>query len=150
MGYRVIVGNRNYERIGEIDTWISLDVVVEHLGQGSWQLLVKAGTSQANLLQQDGHVAIYQDGVSKPIMTGTVDTIQKWWTVEQHSSDGSVYVGGKTHTALAYTRVAFPDTAKTVATQWQGQDTRSRPLQGRQLGSNWTAPLVLVLSLTDG
>ncbi|MGW0930705.1 siphovirus ReqiPepy6 Gp37-like family protein [Streptomyces sp. NPDC002644] len=124
MGYRIVVGNRSFQRIGEIDTWISLDFVVEHCDQGSWQLLIKSGTPQAELLQQDGHVAIYQDGVTKPVLTGAIDTIQKWWTVEQHSSEGSVYVGGKTHTALAFTRVAFPEPAKTIPQQYTGQDTR--------------------------
>lgn len=136
MGYRIVVRDKNLKRIGEIDTWISLDFVVEHCQQGSWQLLIKSGTYQAELLQQDCGIAIYQDGVSKPILTGSIDTIQKWWTVEQHSSAGSVYVGGKTDTVLAFTRLAFPDPTKAVAQQYSATDTRAiRSPVGKQI---WT------------
>lgn len=117
MGYRIEVRDKDLNRIGEIDTWIQLDMVVQFCDQGSWKLLVKNGTPQADLLQQGGGVAIYQDGVEKPILTGQIEDFQTYWTVQQHSSKGSVFVGGKTDNKLAFSRLAFVDPAKTVAQQ---------------------------------
>ncbi|WP_327294460.1 siphovirus ReqiPepy6 Gp37-like family protein [Streptomyces sp. NBC_01197] len=124
MGYRIVVRDKDLNRIGEIDTWISLDFVVEFCDQGSWQLLVKSGTPQADLLQQGGGVAIFQDGVAKPVLTGQIESFQKYWTVEQHTGQGSVYVGGKTDNKLAYQRLAFPEPSSTVSNQYSGRSVR--------------------------
>jgi hypothetical protein len=118
MGYRIEVRDKNLNRIGEIDTWLQLDMVIQFCDQGSWQLLVKAGTPQAELLQQGGGVAIYQEGVDKPICTGQIESFQTYWTVQQHSSVGSVFVGGKTDNKLAFQRLAFPDPTRSIATQY--------------------------------
>ena len=118
MGYRIEVRDKNLNRIGEIDTWIQLDMVIQFCDQGSWKLLVKAGTPQADLLQRGGGVAIYQDGVEKPILTGQIEDFQKYWTTVQHSSVGSVFVGGKTDNALAYSRLAFVDPSRPVSEQY--------------------------------
>ncbi|AWN05303.1 minor tail protein [Streptomyces phage Ibantik] len=118
MGYRIEVRDKELNRIGEIDTWIQLDMVIQHCDQGSWKLLVKAGTPQADLLQQGGGVAVYQDDVPTPILTGQIEDFQKYFTTVQHSSEGSIFVGGKTDNKLAYSRLAFVDPAKTVAQQY--------------------------------
>lgn len=125
MGYRIEVRDKNLKRIGIIDTWIQLDMVVSFCDQGSWKLLVKAGTPQADLLQRGGGVAIYQDQVEKPILTGQIEDFQKYWTVQQHSGVGSLYVGGKTDNKLAYSRLAFPDPSLSVSQQYSSTvDTR--------------------------
>jgi hypothetical protein len=116
--YRIEVRDKDLNRIGEIDTWIQLDLVIQFCDQGSWKLLVKAGTEQAELLQRGGGVAIYQDGVEKPLLTGQIEDFQKYWTTVQHSSEGSVFVGGKTDNKLAFSRLAFPDPSKSVSQQW--------------------------------
>lgn len=118
MGYRVEVRDRDLNRIGEIDTWIQMDLSVQFCDQGAWNILVKSGTPQAELLQQGGGVAIYQDGVEKPILTGQIETFQKYWTTVQHSSEGSVFVGGKTDNKLAFSRLSFVDPTKTVSQQY--------------------------------
>lgn len=128
MGYRIEVRDRNLNRIGEIDTWIQLDIVVQFCDQGSWKLLVKNGTEQAKLLEQGGGVAIYQDGVDKPIMTGQIEDFQTYWTTVQHSNKGSVFVGGKSDNKLAFSRLIFPDPTKTVAQQWSSK-TDSRAIK---------------------
>lgn len=124
MGYRIEVRDKDLNRIGEIDTWIQLDMIVQFCDQGSWKLLVKNGTPQADLLQQGGGVAIYQDGVEKPILTGQIEDFQTYWTTVQHSSKGSVFVGGKTDNKLAFSRLAFVDPAKTVAQQYSSNNDR--------------------------
>jgi hypothetical protein len=126
MGYRIEVRDKDLNRIGEIDTWLQLDIVVRYCDQGSWKLLVRAGTDQAELLQRGGGVAIYQDGVEKPIITGQIEDFQKYFTVEQHSSMGSLFVGGMCDNKLAYSRLAFPDPSLAVSKQYSSpNDTRT-------------------------
>ncbi|MFJ6010218.1 siphovirus ReqiPepy6 Gp37-like family protein [Streptomyces halstedii] len=126
MGYRVEVRDKDLKRIGVIDTWLQLDIIVRFCEQGSWKLLVRSGTEQAELLQRGGGVAIYQDGVEKPVITGQIEDFQKYFTVEQHSSMGSLFVGGSCDNKLAYSRLAFPDPARAVDKQYLSPvDTRT-------------------------
>ncbi|MFC9231360.1 siphovirus ReqiPepy6 Gp37-like family protein [Streptomyces decoyicus] len=117
--------DRDLNRIGEIDTWLKLDLVVRYCQAGSWTLLIKAGTPQADLLQKGGGVAIYQDGVPTPVLTGPIESIQHYWTVEQHTEAGSLYVGGACDNKLAYSRLAFPNPTKAIGQQYSGAATRT-------------------------
>lgn len=121
MGYRVEVFDKDMKRVGEIDEWISLDFTVRLCQEGSWQLLIKDGTPQSQLIEKGGGIAIWQDGVSKPLLSGQVNTFQKYWTKVQHTGPGSVYIAGKCHNSLAYRRLAFPDPAKAVDKQYQSR-----------------------------
>ncbi|MYX26057.1 hypothetical protein GTY75_05135 [Streptomyces sp. SID8381] len=123
MGYRVEVRDAALNRIGIIDKWISMDLVVRYCQTGSWQILVAAGTPQADMLQKGGGVAIYQDGVELPILTGQIESFQHYWTTDQHTGVGSLYFGGKCDNKLAYNRLAFPDPTKTATQQWQADDS---------------------------
>lgn len=123
MGYRVEVRDADLNRIGIIDTWISLNLVARYCQPGSWQILVEAGTPQADLLQKGGGVAIYQDGVNTPLLTGQIESFQHYWTNQQHSGVGSLYFGGKCDNKLAYNRLAFPDPTKAATQQWQADDS---------------------------
>jgi hypothetical protein len=125
MGYRIEVRDRDLNRVGEIDTWLKLDLVVRYCQAGSWTLLIKAGTPQADLLQKGGGVAIYQDGVERPVLTGPIEYIQHYWTVDQHTEAGSLYVGGSCDNKLVYSRLAFPNPTKTIAQQYTGAATRT-------------------------
>lgn len=127
MGYRVEVFDRNLKRVGEIDEWISLDFTVRLCQEGTWQLLIKSGTRQAELIEKGGGIAVWQDGVSKPLLSGPVNVFQKYWTKVQHTGPGSLYIGGKCHNALAYSRLAFPDPARPVDEQYRA------PLASRML-----------------
>ncbi|MFB7906410.1 siphovirus ReqiPepy6 Gp37-like family protein [Kitasatospora sp. NPDC056076] len=124
MGYRIEVRDRNLNRIGVIDTWIKLDFIVRFCQQGSWQILVKAGTDQANLLQKGGGIAIYQDGVARPLLTGQIEFFQKYWTTVQHTGEGSIFVGGKCDNKIAYSRLAFPDPGSAVPQQYKAKSNR--------------------------
>ncbi|MFJ8930593.1 hypothetical protein ACIRLA_28795 [Streptomyces sp. NPDC102364] len=124
MGYRVEVFDKNLNRVGEIDEWLSLDFTVRLYQEGSWQLLIKAGTPQSELIEKGGGIAIWQDGVSKPVLSGQVATYQKYWTKLQHTGPGSLYIAGKCHNTLAYRRLAFPDPTKSVTNQYQASATR--------------------------
>ncbi|MEU8948783.1 siphovirus ReqiPepy6 Gp37-like family protein [Streptomyces sp. NPDC048489] len=133
MGYRVEVRDASLNRIGIIDTWIQLDLVVRFSQPGSWQILVKAGTPQADLLQRGGGIAIYQDGVDDPILTGQIEVFQHYWTTDQHTGPGSLYFGGKDDNKLPYNRLAFPDPSKSATQQFQADDTRSVSAQAGSL-----------------
>ncbi|MGW0580289.1 siphovirus ReqiPepy6 Gp37-like family protein [Streptomyces sp. NPDC002920] len=113
------VFDRNLRRIGEIDEWLSLDFTVRLAQEGAWQLLIKDGTRQSDLIQKGGGISIWQDGVDKPVLSGPVDTFQKYWTKLQHTGPGSLYIAGKCHNTLAYRRLAFPDPSKAVTSQYQ-------------------------------
>ncbi|MBD0739834.1 siphovirus ReqiPepy6 Gp37-like family protein [Streptomyces sp. CBMA29] len=136
MGYRIEVRNRDLNRVGEVDTWISLDFTVAYCAQGSWQLLIKNNTPQAQLFEKGGGVAIYQDGVDTPVLTGACEVFQKYWTVEQHTNVGSVYISGHCDNKLAYSRLAFPDPAKPIATQWSSP-TATRTVTGGSSTALW-------------
>ncbi|MGK5496396.1 siphovirus ReqiPepy6 Gp37-like family protein [Streptomyces sp. URMC 125] len=125
MGYRIEVRDRNLNRIGEIDTWLRLDFTVRFSEAGYWQLLIKDGTEQAKLIDKGGGIAIYQDGVDKPLLTGQVYEFQKYWTTQQHPDTGSVYIGGSCDNQLAFDRLAFPDPFLPVPEQYKGRDTRA-------------------------
>lgn len=133
MGYRVEVIDKNLQRVGEIDEWISLDFTVRLRQEGTWQLLIKDGTPQSKLIEKGGGVVIWQDGVDTPILSGQVETFQKYWTKLQHTGPGSLYIAGKCHNALAFRRLAFPDPSKTVDKQYQSR-LYSRPVQADHTG----------------
>ncbi|WP_228773668.1 siphovirus ReqiPepy6 Gp37-like family protein [Streptomyces eurocidicus] len=124
LGYRVEVRDKDLNRIGEIDTWIKLDLVIRFCQQGTWQILVKDRTPQARLLQRGGGIIVWQDGVDFPVFTGQIEFFQRYWTVDQHTGVGSVFVGGKCDNKLAYSRLAFPDPSKPVGQQYQAKDSR--------------------------
>ncbi|MGW1673295.1 siphovirus ReqiPepy6 Gp37-like family protein [Streptomyces sp. NPDC002324] len=113
--------DKNLKRIGEIDEWLSLDFTVRLCQEGAWQLLIKDGTPQSQLIEKGGGIAIWQDGVSKPLLSGQVETFQKYWTKLQHTGPGSLYIAGKCHNTLAYRRLAFPDPAKAVGKQYEAR-----------------------------
>ncbi|MCM1967790.1 siphovirus ReqiPepy6 Gp37-like family protein [Streptomyces sp. G1] len=145
MGYRIEVRGRPdadglIHRIGELDTWLKLDMVLRHNAPGSFQLLVKDRTRQAKLLEKGGGIAVWMDGRAEPIFTGQFDQFQKYWTTEQHTAAGSIYVGGKCDNRIPYGYLAFPGTqgegdVRTVLPtdrQWAGQDRRTYGFEAGQ------------------
>ncbi|MFE9442489.1 siphovirus ReqiPepy6 Gp37-like family protein [Streptomyces sp. NPDC006602] len=113
--------DKNLKRVGEIDEWLSLDFTVRLCQEGAWQLLIKDGTPQSQLIEKGGGIAIWQDGVSKPLLSGQVESYQKYWTKLQHTGPGSLYIAGKCHNTLAYRRLAFPDPTKAVNKQYEAR-----------------------------
>ncbi|MDQ8703305.1 hypothetical protein RCO28_12515 [Streptomyces sp. LHD-70] len=138
MGYRILVRGNVYngERriLGEVDTWIKLDFTVRFNQPGTWQLLVKSGTYQEGLLTQGRGIVIYQDGVTEPVFSGQIDAFERYWTTDQHTATGSVFVGGKCDNQFPYGYLAFPGitgagtdrmTVLPVDKQYTGKDTRA-------------------------
>ncbi|MGW2864296.1 siphovirus ReqiPepy6 Gp37-like family protein [Streptomyces sp. NPDC001205] len=119
--------------LGEVDTWIKLDFTARFNQPGSWQMLVRVGTPHERLLKQGRGIVIYQDGVSDPIFSGGIDSFEKYWTVEQHTAMGSVFVGGKCDNQIPFNYLAFPSVSgegtdamklRPITNQWEGIDRR--------------------------
>ncbi|MEV0445293.1 hypothetical protein AB0I84_07490 [Streptomyces spectabilis] len=137
MPYRVFVrGAAEQDQrpiLGEIDTWIKLDFTLRLCKVGTWQLLVKSGTHQESLLQQGRGIVIYQDGVPDPVFSGQIDGFERYWTTEQHTASGSVFVGGTCDNDFAYGHLAFPGVSSPgqdsmavlpLSQQYRGSDSR--------------------------
>ncbi|MFJ7901888.1 siphovirus ReqiPepy6 Gp37-like family protein [Streptomyces sp. NPDC096198] len=138
MGYRVFVRDRPGQDgtmpiLGEIDTWIKLDFTIRFNQPGAWQMLVKVGTPHERLLKEGRGIVIYQDGVPAPIFSGPIDAFEKYWTVDQHTGAGSVFVGGKCDNQIPFNYLAFPGVEgegtdamklRPIAGQWEGADRR--------------------------
>ncbi|MFD7336675.1 hypothetical protein ACFV98_11810 [Streptomyces violascens] len=151
MGYRVEVRGRPdatglIHRIGELDTWIKLDLIIRYNAQGTWQLLVKDKTRQAELLEKGGGIAVWLDGRDEPIFSGQIEQFQKYWTVDQHTGEGSVYVGGKCDNKLPYQYLAFPGvrgwgtdamSVYPASEQWRDRDRDARPVGGEAGQALW-------------
>jgi hypothetical protein len=90
LAYRVEVFDKNLKRVGEIDEWISLDFTVRFCQVGMWQLLIKDGTPQSDLIEKGGGIVIWQDDASEPLLSGQVDTYQKYWTTQQRDLEVSI------------------------------------------------------------
>ncbi|RLV10235.1 hypothetical protein CTZ27_03175 [Streptomyces griseocarneus] len=137
VGYRVFVRDvpQGGERriVGEIDTWIKLDLVIRFNQPGTWQLLVKSGTTQAELLQKGRGIVVYQDGVADPVFSGQIDAFERYWTNDQHTAQGSVFVGGKSDDDLLYGFLAFPavtEAGRPLPVEQLYSGTDNRPVAG--------------------
>jgi hypothetical protein len=133
LAYRVEVFDKNLKRVGEIDEWISLDFTVRFCQVGMWQLLIKDGTPQSDLIEKGGGIVIWQDDASEPLLSGQVDTYQKYWTTQQHTGSGSLYIAGQCHNRLAYSRIAYPDSSWNVVSQYKAPRARTVALPAGRL-----------------
>ncbi|MFD7017214.1 siphovirus ReqiPepy6 Gp37-like family protein [Streptomyces sp. NPDC059928] len=138
MSYRIFVRDSpgpdgRMPLLGEIDTWIKLDFTARFNAPGSWQMLVRVGTPHERLLKQGRGIVIYQDGVPDPIFSGGIEAFEKYWTTEQHTGMGSVFVGGKCDNQIPFRYLALPSVVgegtdamklRPVNAQWEGIDRR--------------------------
>lgn len=113
--YIVEVRDDKYQRIGQVDSYISLDMVIRHCQAGTWQILIQEGTWAAQTIQKGYGVVIWKDGIERPILSGPVQEIQRYWTNDQHTGPGSVYFSGKTDDFWAYSFVGFPHYTQALA-----------------------------------
>ncbi|MFE6226900.1 hypothetical protein [Streptomyces sp. NPDC057854] len=112
--------DKNMKRVGEIDEWLSLDFTVRLRHVGHWQLLIKDGTPQSRLIEKGGGIVIWQEGVTDPLLSGQVETYQKYWTKLQHTGPGSLYIAGECHNGLTTRRLALPSPTRGISQQYQG------------------------------
>jgi hypothetical protein len=116
--YIVEVRDENYQRVGQIDDYMELDLVIRHCQVGTWQLTVMEGTKAADMLSRGRGVVIWNADIGKALISGPVTQTQRYWTNDQHTGPGSIIFSGKSDDYLAYSFVAFPDPTKAVAKPW--------------------------------
>ncbi|WP_424214779.1 siphovirus ReqiPepy6 Gp37-like family protein [Streptomyces sp. BI20] len=138
MGYRVFVRDKpqtdgTMPLLGEVDTWMQLNLTIRFNAAGSWQMLIKVGTPQERLLQNGRGIVVYQDNIKDPIFSGPINSYEKYWTVDQHTGPGSVFVGGPCDNQIPFGFLAFPGTTGTgkdvmtvspITEQWKGSSIR--------------------------
>lgn len=107
--YRVDVRNAALQRIGQIDSYTSLDVIVRHLDVGAWTLVLPADHPHARLFTAGGHgVMIWSDDAPVPLLTGPVTGIRHDWS----NNGGTLTFSGACDNAPLAARLAFPDPAR--------------------------------------
>jgi hypothetical protein len=74
-----IAGDWRYKRIGQIDTYLSLDVIIRYNDVGSWVLTMPADSPQASLLGPGTGVVISYEGLYAPILSGPVRVVKSGW-----------------------------------------------------------------------
>ncbi|WP_370421946.1 siphovirus ReqiPepy6 Gp37-like family protein [Streptomyces sp. QH1-20] len=107
--YRVDVRDAALRRIGQIDSYTSLDVIVRHLDVGAWTLVLPADHPHARLFTAGGQgVMIWSDDAPEPLLTGPVTGIRHDWS----NNGGTLTFSGVCDNAPLAARLAFPDPAR--------------------------------------
>ncbi|MEU2867744.1 siphovirus ReqiPepy6 Gp37-like family protein [Streptomyces olivoreticuli] len=110
--YRVDVRDAALRRIGQIDTYTSLDVIVRHLDIGTWTLALPADHPHARLFTTGGAgVMIWSDDAPEPLLTGPVTGIRHEWS--NSAGAGIVTFSGVCDNTALGARLAFPDPTRT-------------------------------------
>lgn len=105
------VRDTGLRRVGRVDAYTQLDVVVRHLDVGTWSLTLPADHPQARLLAQGSGVAIWAEGAAEPLLTGPVRTVRDEWSASTGDAGQLTFTGACDNAHLA-ARLAFPDPAR--------------------------------------
>ncbi|MEU3355280.1 hypothetical protein [Streptomyces sp. NPDC037389] len=117
--YRVDVRDASLRRIGQIDAYTSLDVIVRHLDVGTWSLTLPAAHPQARLLTTGQGVIIWPDTLTgtdpeqgaEPLLSGPVSKVRHDWS-STTGTDGTLTFTGTCDNAPLAERLAFPDPSR--------------------------------------
>ncbi|MFF4223187.1 siphovirus ReqiPepy6 Gp37-like family protein [Streptomyces abikoensis] len=123
--YRIIVRDRDLAPIGQIDDYIEFNAVLKFCDVGQWTLKVQAGRLHSELLQPGCGIIVYRNGVSRPILSGPVQGIQKYWTVDTDSGSGALFVTGSDDNNILASRVVYPDPRQPADQQDRDSDAAS-------------------------
>ncbi|WP_424888099.1 siphovirus ReqiPepy6 Gp37-like family protein [Streptomyces sp. XH2] len=104
--YRVDVRDAALRRIGQIDSYTSLDVIVRHLDVGTWTLVLPADHPHAGLFASGHGVMIWSDHAPEPLLTGPLTSIRDDWSA---TSGGTLTFSGVCDNTALAARLAFPD-----------------------------------------
>ncbi|MEW2575377.1 Gp37-like protein [Streptomyces syringium] len=117
--YRVDVRDTALRRIGQIDAYTNLDVIVRHLDVGTWSLTLPAAHPQARLLTTGQGVIIWPEGSTgadaaggrEPLLSGPVSKVRHDWS-NNTGTDGTLTFTGTCDNVPLAERLAFPDPAR--------------------------------------
>lgn len=100
-----------HRRIGQIDTYLSLDVIARFNDVGSWSIRLLDETDQGDLLQPGNGVVIWYEGLTNmPVMSGPIRQIDRSWS-DTDSGPGTITVSGVDHNTLFAEHICLPDPA---------------------------------------
>ncbi|WP_308433628.1 Gp37-like protein [Streptomyces hiroshimensis] len=118
--YRVDVRDAALRRVGQVDAYTSLDVIVRHLDVGTWSLTLPATHPQARLLTTGQGVIIWPEttagggtgeAAAEPLLSGPVTKIRHDWS-SSTGTGGTLTFSGTCDNAPLGDRLAFPDPSR--------------------------------------
>ncbi|MFE7313816.1 siphovirus ReqiPepy6 Gp37-like family protein [Streptomyces sp. NPDC057555] len=108
--YKIIVRDRHLSPIGIVDDYTEFNAILKHCDTGQWTLKMNAGLPHTKLFQPGHGIIVYREGVDRPIMSGQLQGIQKYWTVDTDSGDGAFFFTGSDDNSIVQSHIAYPDT----------------------------------------
>ncbi|MCZ4097309.1 MULTISPECIES: siphovirus ReqiPepy6 Gp37-like family protein [unclassified Streptomyces] len=121
--YKIVVRDRELIPIGQIDDYIEFTATLKFCDTGQWTLKIQAGLPHARLLQPGCGIIVYRNGVEKPILSGPVQGIQKYWTIDTDSGPGALFVSGADDNYIMQSHVCYPDPSNPLDKQSTTSDT---------------------------
>ncbi|MFD0407289.1 hypothetical protein DR950_36090 [Kitasatospora xanthocidica] len=115
--YRVLVRDRDLNPIGQVDDFLEFQAVLRYCDTGHWQIKIMAGTPHAQLFQPGHGIVAYREGVDKPIASGPIQTVEKYWTVDTDSGPGGLIISGCDDNYILEAHVAYPNPELPVTNQ---------------------------------
>lgn len=111
---KFVGGQYLYKRIGQIDTYLSLDVILRFNDVGTWSLVVPAGSPQSALLGPGRGIVVWYEGLTDPVCTGPVREIQKGWDSASEGNEwpGTVTFSGPDDNSLMAEHLCLPAPAQ--------------------------------------
>ncbi|WP_030372891.1 siphovirus ReqiPepy6 Gp37-like family protein [Streptomyces rimosus] len=123
--YRIIVRNQQLVPVGQIDDYIEFNAVLKFCDTGQWTLKIQADRANTRLLQPGCGILVYREGVARPILSGPVHGIQKYWTVDTDSGPGALFITGADDNHIVASHVVYPDPRNAVDQQSRASDAAS-------------------------
>ncbi|MEU4579982.1 siphovirus ReqiPepy6 Gp37-like family protein [Nonomuraea sp. NPDC023979] len=115
-----------YTRVGVVEQYTSLDVISRFNAVGSWSLTVPADSSEAAILQPGGGIIVWIDGVSWPVMSGSITAVAHAWSADQPGR-GQVTYSGVSDEWLLWSRITLPVPANEIGNQTADRYSFSGP-----------------------
>lgn len=104
-----VASDWRWKRIGQIDSYLSLDVIIRYNDVGAWTLVLAADNPQAALIQPGTGVVISYEGLSAPVLTGPVRAIKSAWDSSSNSYPGTIEFSGPDDNILMEEHITLPD-----------------------------------------
>lgn len=125
--FHIDVRDSQLRRVGELDTYTSVETIIRHVAVGAWSIKLPARSPQAGLLERGRGVLIWLDGVPQPILSGPLTSIHEEWSDTDGDLGQLTFSGMCDNHALA-SRLAVPDPNQSPNTT-----------KGRYVNEYWTA-----------
>ncbi|MGP8297557.1 Gp37-like protein [Streptomyces inhibens] len=100
-GCGIIVRDCHLSPIGMVDDYTEFNAVLKHCDTGQWTLRMNAALPHAKLFQLGHSIVVYRKGVDRPLMSGQLQGIQKYWIVDTGSGDGAFFITGSDDNAMS-------------------------------------------------